>query len=570
MNRLIQKIFENRGYTQAFLREVNHPDYPMLKDIDIMCVRLKAIHDAGDLIITYPDFDTDGIMSGITGYAGLSELGFKTGLYIPDPSAGYGISQKSVADLLYQYPDTKAIITCDTGIGAMEAALYCRTAGVELLVTDHHKQSAIIPASVIVDPMRQDESYDHQICGAFVFWQVLKRYAELYGTYMMQDQIARLKVFAGIGTVSDSMPILYENRQLVRDAVMICRLIYGDGSSSSVGCITGTDMYRLAFWGLYDFLKVCEENGIIKSSLDIDEEFFGWYLAPMLNSTKRMNGSMWKTFGIFFCGNVGDENPRRQYVQELYELNNSRKRLVSQKLMEMTVAAQPYAPFLYLTDADEGIRGLLATKLMQRTGMPTFVVSDRGVNGLKNRYSGSGRSPEWFPAISLLRDQTYLFIAGHEQAFGCGMDGQEQLKQLFDHLSVLIPNILSRIEVPETRPDYIIDTDWSKGDIGIDLAVFSEYLDEIDNYKPFGKGFEKPVGCFRFRNQDVLCWKRIGQAKEHLKISLPGGLDILCWSQGHLIDQKDSFTTHTVVGGLGRSEYRGVISINFTGELKEQ
>ena len=570
MNKLIQKIFENRGYTQEFLREVNNPNYQSLKDIDIMCVRLKAIHDAGVRITIYPDFDMDGIAAGTTGYAGMSELGFNVGLYIPDPSAGYGISQKSIADLLYKYPDTKAVITCDTGIGAMEAATYCKNAGVEFLVTDHHKQDVLIPASVIVDPMRQDESYTHTICGAFVFWQVLNRYAELYGTYMMQDQIARLKVFAGIGTISDSMPILYENRQLVRDAVMICRLIYGDGSTSSVACIPGTDVYRLAFWGLYDFMKVCADNGIIKSSEDIDEAFFGWYLAPIFNSTKRMGGDMAKTFGIFFCGNIGKENPRQQYAQALYELNNERKTLVAQKFNEIMTSAQPYAPYIYLTDADAGILGLLAMKLMKKTGVPTFVFADHGVGVSSNRYSGSGRSPEWFYAISQLHDLDYFFIAGHEQAFGCGIDTQAHLQQFFDYLSTLIPNVLSGVEVVDVKPDYVIDTDWGHGDIGIDLAVFDEYLDEIENYKPFGRGFEEPRGYFRFRNQDVIAWKRMGKANEHLKISLPCGLDILCWNQGALISQKDLFDTHMVKGTLGKSEFMGVISINFTGDFIEQ
>ena len=570
MNRLIQKIFENRGYTQDFLREVNDPSYERLMDIDTMCVRLKEIHDMGLRITVYPDFDMDGIASGVVGYSGLCELGFNAALYIPDPSEGYGVSQKSVADLLYKYPGTNVIISCDTGIGALEAAQYCKIAGVEFLVTDHHKQDTVIPASIIVDPMRKDETYPHAICGAFVFWQVLMRYAELYGTYLMQDQIARLKVFAGIGTISDSMPLLYENRQLVRDAVMICRLIYGDGSTSSVACIPGTDQYRLAFWGLYDFMKVCETNGVIKSPEDIDEDFFGWYLAPIFNSAKRMNGDMSKAFGIFFCGNYGVENPRSDFAQYLYNLNSERKTLVAQKYREIMTSPQPYAPYIYLSDADPGVLGLLAMKLMKNSGMPTFVMNDHGAGYSGNRYSGSGRSPEWFDSITILQDLSYFFIAGHEHAFGCGVDNETHLSQMFQYLSVLVPNIVSRIEIKEAKPDYTIYTQWGRGDVGIDLMVFDEYLNDIEDIKPFGKGFEEPVGCIRFTNRDVIEWRRIGSAKEHLKISLMGGFDILCWNQGALISQKDKFENHTVIGSLGRSEYRGVISINFTGDFVEQ
>lgn len=570
MNILIQKIFENRGYSQDFIDKINNPEFQQLKDIDVMCTRLKMIHDQGKRIVVYPDFDTDGIVSGVLGYAGLAELGFNAGLYIPNPSDGYGISQLSVADLLYKYPGTDAIISCDTGVGAAEAAAYCMNAGIEFLVTDHHKQGIVIPAAVIVDPVRQDDSYPHSICGAFVLWQVLMRYAQLYGNYAMQDQIARLKVFAGIGTVSDSIPLLYENRQLVRDAIRICRLIYGDGTSSAVACISGSLQYRLAFWGLYDFIRVCADKGIITTSEDIDEGFFGWYMAPMFNSAKRMNGDMSKTFGIFFCGNSGKDNPRKAYAEYLYKLNSDRKSIVSAKLAELLAAPQPYAPYIYISQADKGILGLLAMKLFQKSGLPTFVMNDDGPGHKPNRYSGSGRSPEWFPALTDLHDIDYLFMAGHEAAFGCGVDTDTHLGQLFNYLSVFVPNEMSKVNFAEVKPDYVIDTEWGHGDIGIDIGAFNGYLNDIEDYKPFGKGFEEPNGQLHFRNQDVVQKRRIGKSDEHLKISLAGGFDILCWNQGRLITQFDSFDEHTINGNLGRSEFRGVISINFVGDFVEQ
>lgn len=571
MNKLIQKIFENRGYTQDFLYEVDNPEYPLLKDIDTLCVRLKEIHDNGLRIVVYPDFDMDGISAGVIGYAGLCELGFRTGLYIPDPTDGYGISQESVADLLAKYPGTNAIISCDTGIMAMEAALYCERAGIDFLVTDHHKQEIVIPASIIVNPQRVDETYPHQICGAFVLWQVIMRYAQLYESSFMQDQIARLKVFAGIGTVSDSMPLLYENRKVVRDAIMICRFIYGDGTTSAVSCIEGSIPYRMAFWGLYDFMKVCAENGVIRSSEDINEGFFGWYLAPIFNSVKRMDSDMNYAFRIFFQGNIGIDNPRHRYAEILYKLNSDRKELVTRKLKELLSSPQPYAPYIYLSDAGPGILGLLSMKLMGLSGLPTFVMTDYGISTSKsNRYSGSGRTPEWFNAITKLHDLDYLFIAGHEHAFGFGVDTETHLHQFFNYLSVIVPNIMKEANIVEFKPDYVIDTVWGNGDINIDLDVFDEYLDEIEDYKPFGKGFEEPKGCIHFRNQDVIEWKRMGKVNEHLKIILPGGLDVICWRQGHLISQKDLFTEHVVYGNLNRSEYMGVMSINFTGGFVEK
>ncbi len=98
---------------------------------------------------------------------------------------------------------------------------------------------------------------------------------------------------------------------------------------------------------------------------------------------------------------------------------------------------------------------------------------------------------------------------------------------------------------------------------------FEEFLEEIDDYKPFGKGFEKPRGLLRFRTSDVVSWETMSKGV-HMKIVLPGGFEVLCWNQGHLINQKDLFTDHSVMGSLDISEYGGTTSIVFKGDFVEQ
>lgn len=562
MNYLVQKTFENRGYTEEFIKSINDPSYDKLKDIDLMAVRLKEIHDDHLPVTIYPDFDMDGIAAGTLGFAGMAELGFNVNLYIPNPEEGYGITINSIADLLSKYPDTKVIITCDTGITADEAAAYCRRQGVEFLVTDHHMQKNVIDADIIVDPMRLDESYNHpEICGAFVLYQVLQYYADFYCNSFTRDQIRRLRLFAGMGTISDTMPVLYANRQLVKDSIIICRYVYGDGTADAVSSISGCNIYRRAFWGLFNFLKVCEKYGIIKTAEDITEDFFGYYLAPMFNSPKRMNGIMENTFGVFFA------NTSEQCADYLYNLNIERKELVEREMKAILSQPQPYAPYVYFTTARAGILGLLATKLMAMTGMPTFVAIDYGEGTEGSRYSGSGRSPEWYPCITHLND--VISIAGHEFAFGWSCDDAAALDYFVATLKSDVSRIYSSVSVIEPTPDFIISTDWT-ADVGIDIDAFDDYLNEIYNYHPFGKGFAEPFIKFVFRNCDVVEWKTIGSAKQHLKISFANGFDVLCWNQAHLIKQKDSFNNHVVYGHLGKSEFKGLMSINFVGNFVEQ
>ena len=561
MNRLIKKMFENRGYTDEFLFEIENSAYDELKDIDKLCVELKEIHDEGKVLTVYPDFDTDGICSGVNGLAGFSELGFKVNLYVPEASEGYGILPEQIDDLLVRFPDTNAIITCDTGITAYDAAVRCKERGITLLITDHHNQQKHIDAEIVVNPMRLDETYSHpKICGAFVLYQVLARYAELYCNNFQQEQIRRLRVFAGIGTISDTMPVLYENRQLVRDAIDICKYVYGNGDEDCVNAIEGTPAYRSAFKGLYNILKVYDEFGAIKNENSIDETFFGFTLAPALNSAKRLDKDMTIAFGTFFAPNS------YECAKYMRAWNEERKQLVAQMIKDIDASSQPYAPYVYISNAKSGILGLLAMSLMNRTGVPTFVVQDEGPDFKgTNRYHGSGRSPEWFDCAKSL--ESVMTCSGHDFAFGCGIANETDLKRVFNILSVEVPPLFEEFGHVEPVADFVIATDLS-GDTGIDLPLFSNFLEEIEHYRPFGKDFPAPVIKLCFNSRDSK-WFTLKDGL-HLKIALPLNFNILCWNQGYLVDQSKSFDNFVVYGNLEFSEFRGERFIQFVGKLVEQ
>ncbi|MBO5435355.1 DHH family phosphoesterase [bacterium] len=557
MNPLISKTFENRGYSLEYIYSINNPNYDKLKDIDLIASELKYIHDNQIPVTVFPDFDVDGISSGVLGFAGLAELGFKVNLFVPNASEGYGITVKSIQDLMIRFPDTKAIITCDTGIGAVEACEYCRNIGVKVLLTDHHIQKQIVDADVIVNPMRMDETYSHPaICGAFVLYQVLQHYSDLYCNYFTQDQIRRLRVFAGIGTISDTMPVLYENRQVVKDAISICKYIYGDGEIDAVANIPGCDVYRKAFYGLYYALKVCESYGVVTNSDKIDEDFFGFYYSPIFNSTKRMDGDMNRAFGVFF-GN----NPKSD-ADYLYNLNIERKLLVESEFKNIMASDQPYAPYFYIWGAKPGILGLLAMKLMNATGAPSFVMLDEVVDG-EHLYHGSGRVPEWYDCSCI---DGLVNREGHQHAFGCKCDGSNNLQEAYSVIKADYEKAVSEMGTIEPVYDFVIATDWS-GDTGIDVGLFADYLEEIEMYRPFGKGFPAPHVKFVFTNNDVKSWTTMGKAKQHLKISFMSGFDVLCWNQAHLINMKNSTSEICVVGHLGTSVFQGQTSINFVGDL---
>ena len=573
INPIMKKVFENRGYTEDYLYRINDPHYEPLADIDLLVSELKEIHDNQDVIAIYPDHDMDGVAAGCCGFVGLCELGFNARLFIPDVNQGYGITTESLDQLLAKYPDTKVIMTCDVGITAYEAAEYCRNKGIRFFVTDHHQigKYGLIQADVVVDPMRDDDDYAHpNICGAFVMYQVLQRYADIYTVSFVQDQIRRLRVFAGMGTVSDLMPLLYENRQIVRDAIDICKLVFGDGTESFVSILPGCDVYKRAFWGIYEILKVYEQYGVIKDESDINESFFGFYLAPAVNSVKRMGGDLSRVFGAFIGNN------RTEDAEYLYALNNDRKAEVVDHMRMIDESEQPYAPYVYYTTARPGIIGLIAQQLMSRTGLPCLVFAADTDDSGHVYFHGSGRSPEWYPAKSRLKEHfgDRLEADGHIWAFGCGVSSADVVAELFEFLSYDVTNTVSSVTVTAKAPDFTITTDFT-GDFGIDIDLFREYLDDLDNFRPFGKAFPVPEARFTFRNRDVMSidkkpgWEVMGKAKQHLKIHFVNGFDVVLWNQAYLITQQDVSDKHEVVGKLSYNEFNGVKSVIFVGDLVE-
>lgn len=565
MNPLTELFLSRRNYDEAFLRHVDNHHHRLLKDVDVLADRLWAIHEDGSQIVVLPDFDMDGIMSGVIGYAGLAELGFNVGLYLPDPSSGYGFDVSDVDRLIAMYPDVKAILTCDVGITAFEGVDYAKSLGLSVFVTDHHQGGNLPNADVVVNPTRQDDDYELKgICGAHVLHQCLEYYACRYGSYLDKEQISRLRVFAGVGTVSDSMPMMFENRSLVRDALSICRYIYADGTDTVVNRLPGSDVYRRAFRGLYELLVYFSELGKISDMRHLDEDFFGFYLAPMFNSIKRMDGDMELAFHVFFGGNPVDS------IERLFALNEKRKEAVLKALDEIQAGSQPYAPFVYLSDAKSGLLGLLATRLMEESGVPTLVLNKQS----DGSFSGSGRTPVWYPFLSRTAGQS-LFCAGHENAFGVGFDSYSDLMAFLgfmpddmDKALVAYQEQMADGTILSDGPDLIIST-LGDGDSLVDIPDFSGFLRDMRFLRPFGPGFPAPKLLLRFRVNHG-DWSLLGSDKKHVKVRLSQGFEVLGFHQATFYNDLDesSYDIVECAGNFSINVYNDVRTIQFLGEFR--
>lgn len=547
-NIILKKHFEKHGFDDEFFKTYEDFTDDELQNIDELCDKLDSIKKLGQKIVVYTDFDVDGIMSSIIAYAGLSELGFNVDLFKPSPSDGYGFRVKDMDDVMNTFPDVSVILTGDVGVTCNEAISYAQSKGLTVLVTDHHIGSEPCVADITVNPNQLGETYSHNyICGSYVIYKVLERYCIKYCSSSTQADIYRLQLFAGIATISDVMPLIYENRQLVRNSVSLMRYFYNYqlDENNTIAPPVYSSPYMQAFTGMKKLLDYFADLRKIRTVDDIDEQFYGFYLVPFLNSCKRMNGNMNGVYDIFFSSYVYPAEDFENMscvingIKYIECLSNRRKELTAEyfsllcdeKDTNVTDAARYMQCEVYITDAPSGLLGLLGSKFTNITGLPTLVVN-KNEDG---SYTGSGRNPSWFNFTERLHEHGIaITCSGHKEAFGVYIADDKALADYVDFYNNVI--------VPEYTARYV-DVEYESTSISIsykgccncdfvsDNILIKEFMDEMKRFKPYGHCFPEPrfEYCIKL-DFDYVQEKMFGQSNEHIKLITEDGIEILLFN----------------------------------------
>lgn len=564
-NTLMDLFMKRRNYTQDFLRSLNDAHHQKLLNIDKMSAILKQVHDHNDHLVIMPDFDADGIDAGIVGYSGLSQLGFYVDLYYPHPEQGYGIMPTDIDRVLKKWPDTKYIISCDVGITCYEAFRYAASKGIHILITDHHEEQKIKPEplinDVIVNPCQLAETYSlRNICGAYVFWQILDNYAKQYAEDQV-NMINAIRVFAGIGTIGDMMPLVHENRKLVQDTVKMLKFLYQIDTIQMQDFLGNANAtYRQAFMGLKKLLDELDKARRIRTLDDVDEKLIGWTIVPMYNSVKRLGLQMSLVFGIFFNKDLASQS---ECATTLIAANDQRKTMVKQYMALIDVSQaqrrQPWAPFIYITDAPGGVLGLLANKLMRRTNLPTFVINSQTL-------SGSGRSKNYFPVITYLTG-TEFHVAGHEEAFGIMFDDLNQINRFYDYLQKNVMPLAEKAAYQNRNQknyDLLLGSGSAMGDENLNIDETMDFYQDVQNLRPFGVGLPEPKISIKFNSARIYT---MGDQHQHLKLILPEHLQMIAWNQAQAKDRLEQGKMATFTGNLSINEFNGRKSLQLIGDL---
>jgi single-stranded-DNA-specific exonuclease len=500
---LLDVLLESRNLTLAELDvgpEGLHPPV-LLKDLERGAERIERAVRRDETIVIYGDYDVDGVSSTALLLDFLEHVGARCHFLLPDRHIdGYGLKPPGVDKAIAL--GASLIITVDNGISAFEALQLARDRGIDVVVIDHHRQNEDLPpAHSIINPNRLDCDYPFKgLAGVGVTFKVVQHLSEsLVDADERRRYLNDLLDFVALGTVADVVPLLDENRVLVR---------YGLKA-----------VERSARPGLQQ-LRIAARS----TKGPVDTTALAFFLGPRLNVAGRLEKPDLAL--ELLRAKTADEG--RRIAQRLNELNGQRQQMQKQGVREAQALVTEeilQRERLICVLGEEwnlGVIGLIASNLSETYHRPAVAVTDVQRTGV---YVGSARSIPGYDINDGISVNKHLLTTygGHAAAAGFSLPSgqyEEFRAGLIDHAN-------AHLTARDMEAQLEIDLELSAADISMSTV---ELLRRVE---PFGQGHPMPL--FATRDLEIAALSRVGKEGEHLKLSfLAGGIprSAVWWRQG--------------------------------------
>ena len=492
----------------------------LLKDMESAVDVIRQALDEGKKITVYGDYDCDGVTSTAMMYGYLDAMGAEVEYYIPDRSEGYGMNIPALEKILDQ--GTELIITVDNGVSAVEEAEYIRQRGAQLVITDHHQPPQELPVcEACVNPHRQDDNSPFkELCGAGVVLKLLCALEE--DEEFVMEQYAEL---AAVGTIGDVMPLVGENRYIVRRGIEDIR------ASQNIGID-----------------RLLRTAGVSLESVDATTVAFS--ICPRINAAGRIAAAD-KAVQLL----MADSPEQAGLLSEELNLMNENRRAEEARIMEDVSRQLESDPSILrervLVVSGEGwhhgVIGIVAARLLEKYGKPVLMISVE--NG---EARGSARGIDGFSIYKLLDrcSRVLTKFGGHPKAGGFSLPAD----RIGDFRQMVYA--FCRECYPK-MPEYTVSADMEiTGD-----RLTEEALNSLSQLEPCGEGNQRPV--FLLRNCTVES-KRALKDGRYTSFELRSGgvkLKALCFGipfakfhpeQGSMVD---------IIAAAELNEFRGVKSV---------
>lgn len=494
VNRLILQLLYNRGIKKKedikdFLEADRASDHDpflfrnMEKAVDLIVEHIKK----GNKIYIYGDYDADGITSSALLFTLLKQMKADVAVYIPDRiKEGYGLNYAALDEIKDQ--GGKLVVTVDTGIRNKSEVEYAQESGLDVVVTDHHippDKSKDLPDCPVIDPLVKKSGYPFgYLAGVGVAFKLGK--ALIQRSTLSEDQkrliTERLLDLVAIGTITDCVPLLGENRILVKNGMKV--------------------LNHTRRIGLQQLVEVAQINNKKLQAWNV-----GFQLGPRLNASSRMDHAD----GAFYLLVSNDKQEARQMAEDLNSKNITRQK-DTEVIFEEASRDQDQNQnkiIVAVSDEDkewsEGIIGLVASRISDRYYKPALVITKA-----EDGYKGSGRSVDEFNIIEAVEQCSDLLekYGGHAKACGFSLS-KEKLPDFVEKITRIANKQLKDVEL---IPTLKIDAELELKDIDEDL------FNQIEKIAPFGQDNPKPQ--FISRGVEIRDIVRMGKKGEHIKFRL--------------------------------------------------
>jgi single-stranded-DNA-specific exonuclease len=447
--------------------------------------RITAAIEHKEPILIYGDYDVDGTTAIVIVKTAIELCGGSAEFHVPHRIRdGYDLRDDVIERAAAA--GIKLIISVDMGIRAFTPAETARRLGVDLIVTDHHLPGpqGIPAARAVINPNQPGCSYPCKaLCGAGVAFKLAQGLIE---QRMPPADHARLLTsfmkMAAIATIADAVPLIGENRVFARLGL--------EGLRSPVNP------------GLKALLEVAQLSGRLLTSGEV-----GFRIAPRINAAGRMDVAR----DVIELFSVKDPARAREIAGRLDQLNADRQEEERRILQSIEARLEEDSTlrdaFCLVIDGEgwhRGVIGITATRVVERYGRPTLVISRDG-----DQAHGSGRSIRAFHLLDALESCSSLFTryGGHAHAVGFSLPAAS-LPELRAHLDAYAR---ARLTLADFDPTLYFDAE-----LALD-EVSPELFRALQRLEPFGVGNPEPV--FAARGVRLTAPPRVIKDK-HVKLKL--------------------------------------------------
>jgi single-stranded-DNA-specific exonuclease len=490
---LVRRGYRTVDAARRFLEARESHDPAEFNGMEEVCDRILSVLRRRGRITVHGDYDVDGVSSTAILVSTLRSLGADCDWLIPDRLAdGYGLTLATVEKLRRR--GTELVITVDCGIGSVDEVAAARASGIDVVVTDHHLPGEQLPDCPIVHPIVSEYPFEG-LCAAGVAHKLAIALCDAAGKGAVETVRGRSHPcdrdldLVALATVADMVPLVGENRRLVREGLRLLR----DGP-------------RPGLRALMTVASVDPEA--------IDSGAIGFRLAPRINAAGRLYRA---DAGVELM--LTDDPDRAAQIAEELDRANAERRWAEQKVLEGAERARSAlppslaeAPALVLAGEGwhRGVVGIAASRMVERHYRPAVLLSIDG-----QRAKGSARSVPGFDLVAALGacDRHLVRYGGHRAAAGLELEADrldEFREDFIAHAaSEIDPSDLVRME----RLDALVGV--GREGIGMDLAR------QLESLGPFGMGNPGPrllVPSGRLREV-----RPLGEEGKHSRFQLESG-----------------------------------------------